>query len=164
MSGDKKDEMTGIRGGVVSVVLSAALMGCAGSGGGQRLTGDVRASFDADWSINQTTKCTSGGETSEKCIGGLTKAGDPCPAGIILMAALKEGSTVTIENADKKNVATAPLTACRLGGKFDATLQFSAKLPRSDFYTVKIEGQGGEQTYSRADLERMKWNVSLKAS
>ncbi len=72
-----------------------------------------------------------------------------------------------VEDANHKTVASTQLASGQItNSSFGCTLTFTANLAEgtSDFYTVKIEGPSGEQTYSRADLERMNWQVSLKAS
>lgn len=157
--------MARFMGGLVgAAVLAAALMGCGGSGGGHTLTGSVQVVLDASWTVSSATTCTQNGGSQADCTGAFFKAGTKCPADVAFGGGSTTASTLIVEDAAKKTVATVGLQDCRYVGNGDATLQFSTKVPSSDFYTVKIEGQGGEQTYSRADLERTKWRVSLKAS
>jgi len=130
------------------------------------LQGEVEAYMSAASSVSNASGCSGLDQAAfSRCSDALV--GKPCPADTTFMADVKAGSTVTVEDANHKTVASTQLVSGQITNHaFSCTFTFSAKLTggTSDFYTVQIEGQSGNQAYSLADLKRMKWQVSLKAT
>ncbi len=160
-----------LRCGLSALALGATLVGCGGGGGGfggyqttRVLRGSVEVTMRADdvANISSVTKAC-GGDGLPLCNSPEAMARVACPENMTLAGDVREGTTVTIRDAGNKTIGTARLVDGHLDQLTSCAFTYEAELPKTDSYSVAIEGMKGDTTYGWSDLEAKDWYVERKS-